>query len=138
MATTLQMQPIPLPLTLGKDGVARVSGTRVTLDTVVRAFTRGATAEEIAQQYPSVALSDVYATISYYLQNRAEVDKYLDKRKKYAQTVKRGNQKVFDQTGIRERLLARKKAQTQHSKFFRSSPLVGMEIDFKRNDADKK
>ena len=108
MATTLQMQPIPLPLTLGKDGVARVSGTRVTLDTVVRAFNRGATAEEIAQQYPSLSLSDVYATISYYLQNRAEVDKYLEKRRKHAQGVKRGNQKRFDQTGIRERLLARK------------------------------
>jgi uncharacterized protein (DUF433 family) len=130
MATTLQMQPIPIPLTLGKDRVARVSGTRVTLDTVVRAFTRGATAEEIAQQYPSVALSDAYATISYYLQNRAEVDKYLDKRKKHAQAVKRENQKRFDQTGIRKRLLARKK--TQLSKFFRSSPLVGVEINSKR------
>jgi uncharacterized protein (DUF433 family) len=108
MATTLQMQPIPLPLTLGKDAVVRVSGTRVTLDTVVRAFNRGATAEEIAQQYPSLSLSNVYATISYYLQNRAEVDKYLDKRKKQAQDVKRENQKLFDQSGIRERLLERR------------------------------
>ena len=108
MATTLQIQPIPLPNTLSKNGVARVGGTRVTLDTVVRAFIRGATAEEIAQQYPSLSLSDVYATISYYLQNTAEVDAYLDKRKKQAQAVKRENQKRFDQTGIRERLLARK------------------------------
>ena len=108
MATTLQMQPIPLPLTLGKDDIVRVSGTRVTLDTVVRAFSRGATAEEITQQYPSLSLSDVYATISYYLQNSAEVDKYFEKRRKHAQGVKRENQKRFDQTGIRERLLARK------------------------------
>ena len=107
MATTLQMQPIPLPLTLGKDGVARVSGTRVTLDTVVRAFTRGATAEEIVQQYPSLSLSDVYATISYYLQNRAEVDKYLEKRSKHAQAIKEENQKRFDPHGIRDRLMAR-------------------------------
>ena len=108
MATTLNIQPIPLPLTLGKDGVARVSGTRVTLDTIVRAFLRGATAEEIAQQYPSVSLSDVYATISYYLQNRAGVEKYLEARRKHAQAVKRENLKRFDQTGIRARLLARK------------------------------
>jgi len=107
MATNLQIQPIPLPLTLGKDGVARVGGTRVTLDTVVRAFNRGATAEEIVQQYPSLSLSDVYATISYYLQYRDEVDQYLEKRGKHAQAVKRENQKRFDQTGIRERLLAR-------------------------------
>lgn len=108
MATTLQIQPIPLPIKLDKDGVARVGGTRVTLDTLVRAFTRGATAEEITQQYPSLSLSDVYSTISYYLQNRDEVEKYLDKRKKHIQAVKRENQKRFDQSGIRERLLARK------------------------------
>jgi uncharacterized protein (DUF433 family) len=108
MAITLQIQPIPLPLTLGKDGVARVGGTRVTLDTVVRAFNRGATAEEVAQQYPSLSLSDIYATISYYLQNREEVDQYLEERRKHSQSVKRENQKRFDQSGIRERLLARK------------------------------
>jgi uncharacterized protein (DUF433 family) len=108
MATTLQIQPLPLPLKLDKTGVARVGGTRVTLDTVVRAFVRGATAEEIAQQYPSLILSDIYATISYYLQNQEEVEKYLEKRRKHAQAVKRENQKRFDQSGIRERLLARK------------------------------
>lgn len=78
------------------------------MDTVVHAFIRGATAEEIAQQYPSLELPDIYATISYYLQNTKEVDTYLVKRKKHAQTVKVENQKRFDQSGIRERLLARK------------------------------
>jgi len=108
VATTLQIQPLSIPLTLSKDGVARIGGTRVTLDTVVRAFTRGAPAEEIAQQYSSLSLSDIYATISYYLQYRDEVDKYLEKRRKHAQAVKRENQKRFDQRDIRERLLARK------------------------------
>ena len=104
----LNIQPLPLPLSLNKDGVARAGGTRVTLDTVVRVFARGATAEEIAQQYPSLDLSDIYATISYYVQNRDEVETYLEKRAKRAQAVKQENLKRFDQTGIRERLLARK------------------------------
>ena len=108
MATILQIQPIPLPLKLDKAGVVRVGGTRVTLDTVVRAFIRGATAEEIAQQYPSLSLPDIYATISYYLQNREDVEKYLEKRQMHARSVKQENQKRFDQSGIRERLLARK------------------------------
>ena len=108
MATTLTIQPLPLPLALGKDGVARVGGTRVTLDTIVRAFARGATAEEIAQQYPSLSLSDVYATISYYLQQRQEVQTHLEKPPKHAQAPKHQNLKQFDQSGIRERLLARK------------------------------
>ena len=85
-----------MPLAIDKNGVVKVGGTRVTLDTVVKAFIRGATAEEIAQQYPSVSLSDIYSTISYYLQNRKEVDKYLDKRKKQAQAVKRENEKRLE------------------------------------------
>ena len=108
MATTLQIEPMALPLKLDKTGVVRVGGTRVTLDTVVRAFVREATAEEIAQQYPSLMLADIYATISYYLQNQGDVDNYLEKRRRQAQAVKRENQKRFDQSGIRERLLARK------------------------------
>jgi uncharacterized protein (DUF433 family) len=85
MVTTLQIQPIPLPLKLDKTGVARVSGTRVTLDTVVRAFSGGASGEEIAQQSPSFAVSDVHATIRYELQYGEDVEKYLEKRHTQAQ-----------------------------------------------------
>jgi uncharacterized protein (DUF433 family) len=109
MTAMLQIQPVALPLASDKYGVVKVGGTRVTLDTIVKAFLRGATAEEIAQQYPSVSLADGYATISYYLQNQKAVDSYLAKRKKQAQTVKAENEKRFDTQGIRERLLARKK-----------------------------
>jgi uncharacterized protein (DUF433 family) len=35
------------------DGVMRVGGTRVTLDTLVTIFEQGATAEEIVQRFPS-------------------------------------------------------------------------------------
>jgi len=45
--------------TVNADGVVRVGGTRVTLDTVVRAFLRGTAAEGIAQQYRSLSLADV-------------------------------------------------------------------------------
>ena len=41
-----------VPLQADEDGVVRVGKTRVTLDTVVAAFSDGATAEEIVQQYP--------------------------------------------------------------------------------------
>jgi uncharacterized protein (DUF433 family) len=41
----------------------RVGGRWVTLDLVVRAFKRGATAEEIAQDFPSLQLSNIYQVI---------------------------------------------------------------------------
>ena len=108
MTVLLEIQPINPPLAADAHGVIKIAGSRVTLDTVIGAFLSGATAEEIAQQYPSITLADVYATISYYLQHQEEVEKYLEKRRKNAKTVKDQNLKRFDQSGIRARLLARK------------------------------
>jgi uncharacterized protein (DUF433 family) len=97
-----------VPLEMDADGVIRVGNTRVTLDTIVQAFKEGATAEEIAQQYPSVALADVYDTIGYYLRRASEVEVYLQRRQAEAEEVRRENEARFDPTGIRDRLLARR------------------------------
>jgi len=92
------------------DGIVRVAGTRVTLDTVVGAFLDGATPETIAQQYPSLALADVYAVISYYLRNRADVEAYLAHGQAQAGVVRAQNEARWDPRGIRARLLARQKS----------------------------
>jgi uncharacterized protein (DUF433 family) len=97
-----------VPVKADADGVVRVAGTRVTLDTIVAAFGEGATAEEIAQQYPSVSLADVYAVIGYYLRQAERVDAYLGERRVRAQEVRQENERRFDPHGIRERLLARR------------------------------
>lgn len=97
------------PLTAGEDGVVKVSGTRVTLDTVVYAFQDGAAAEGIVIGYPSLSLADVYATIAYYLQHRQEVDSYLADRETKAEVIRREAQARFDPKGMRERLLARRR-----------------------------
>ena len=72
MATVVE----EIPLAKDSHGVYRVGGTRVTLDLVVRAFNRGATAEEIVQKFPSLELSDVYRVIGYYLKHRTELGEY--------------------------------------------------------------
>ena len=97
-----------VPIRTDADGVIRVSGTRVTLDTLIVAFDSGATAEEMAQQYPSVALVDVYSVITYYLRHQSEVCSYLAKRREQAVQVREGNEKRFNPSGIRDRLLARR------------------------------
>ena len=97
-----------IPLKTDKDGVIRVSKTRVTLDTIVAAFLEGLTAEEIATQYPVVPLADVYSVIGYYLNQKKKVEAYLKRREKSAEEVRKQNEARFAQSGIRERLLARK------------------------------
>jgi uncharacterized protein (DUF433 family) len=106
---TLVVTPQSPPLRTDADGVVRVGGTRVTLETVVGAFHDGATAEEIVQQYPSLALADVYAVISYYLNERAAVDAYLRQERERSEQVRKQNERHFDPTGVRERLLARRR-----------------------------
>jgi uncharacterized protein (DUF433 family) len=106
---TLLSKTHQLPLTIDSEGVARIGKTRVTLDTVVVAFMEGATAEEIAQQYPSLSLSDIYSVIGYYLRKRSEVDKYLRQRQKQAELIRKTNEGKYDPSGIRDRLLAKRK-----------------------------
>ena len=96
------------PLRTDADGIVRIAETRVTLDTVVTAFEEGATAEEIAQQYPTLALADVYAVIGYYLRQHDEVAAYLQERQRQATAVRQQNETRFDPQGIRTRLLVRR------------------------------
>ncbi len=102
-----------MPLEVDQDGTVRVGKTRVTLDTVIAAFTEGATAEEIVQQYPSLQLADVYHVIGYYLRRPSEVDAYLQQRQARAVAVRQQNEARFDPHGVRDRLLARRTSPTQ-------------------------
>jgi uncharacterized protein (DUF433 family) len=78
MAEPLTTEPIPL--VFGDGGVMRVRGTRGTLETVLSAFAEGATAEQIAQRYPSISLADAYQVIGYCLRHASELEPYLERR----------------------------------------------------------
>lgn len=97
-----------VPVHTDADGVIRVGGTRVTLDTLVAAFDAGATAEEIVQQYPSVGLADVYSVMAYYLRHQSEIRAYVARRQHEAAEVREENERRFDPSGRRDRLLARR------------------------------
>lgn len=99
-----------VPLATDSHGVIRVRGSRVTLDSIVTAFRIGATAEEIAQQFPTIALADVYLIIAYYLTHTTELDAYLAKRETDATDLKREVETRCDPAGLRARLLARRSA----------------------------
>ena len=111
----LSIAPEPIPLSSDPDGIIRVGNTRVTLDTVVAAHRDGATADEIARQYPSLELADVYAIIGYYLRHRPEVETYLMERQAQSEAVRRDNESRFDPEGVRERLLARRAVRENHT-----------------------
>ena len=59
------------------DGVYRLVGTRVSLDSIVYAFWRGQTAESIAQSFPVLMLEQVYGALTFYLADKSTIDTYL-------------------------------------------------------------
>ncbi len=98
----------PAPLVKDDEGVLRVAGTRVTLDSIVAAFDLGATPEEIVQRYPSVDLASAYALIAYALRNRDSVDTYLAERARAGAQTQAEIEVRFPSDGLRARLLARR------------------------------
>jgi uncharacterized protein (DUF433 family) len=62
---------------IGPDDI-RIRGTRVGIETVLYDYIhRGHAPEEIAQSYPVLELEQIYATITYYLHDKARISQYL-------------------------------------------------------------
>jgi uncharacterized protein (DUF433 family) len=106
----LNLAPTRTPLVQDAHGAVRIGGTRVPLETVIAEFLQGATAEQIAQSFDALRLEDVYATITYYLQNRREVDEYLRQRNALGGETEDDGRRRVDHAGLRARLLARRQS----------------------------
>ncbi|MGA2078934.1 MAG: DUF433 domain-containing protein [Terriglobia bacterium] len=60
-----------------RDGGYWITGSRISLDSIVYAFLRGASPESIARSFPLINLEDVYGAIAFYLAHQSEIDDYL-------------------------------------------------------------
>ena len=93
----------------GVDGAYRITGSRVSLDSVVYDFLSGLSPESIADNYDTLTLEQVYGTITHYLAHRTEVDAHL-----------RGNRAKFDNLRLQARaahpLLYQKLEEVQESR----------------------
>ncbi|MBA4120984.1 MAG: DUF433 domain-containing protein [Acidobacteria bacterium] len=96
-------------LTKTADGTIRVGKTRIALESVIHHFRLGATAEEIAQKFPSLKLAEVYGVISFFLSSREEVEKYLQRQEAESNAVQAETESKFqtETEELRERILAR-------------------------------
>ena len=97
----------PAPLRVDNSGTVRVGDSRVTLDILVGAFKLGASAEEIAEQYPTVRLCDVHSVLGYYLRRQDEVDEYLNAREADAKRIRLEVEQRFPPVESRARLMKR-------------------------------
>ncbi len=108
---SLVIQTDAPPIRQDEAGTLRVGNSRVLLELVIQEFQDGATPEAIVQQFPTLALSEVYAVIAYYLHHREEIEAYLAERQELAQQVRdRIEAAQPDLSEIRRRLLAARPA----------------------------
>jgi uncharacterized protein (DUF433 family) len=60
-----------------ESGGWRITGSRVSLDSVARAYLEGQSPEAIVDSFPALSLEQVYGAIAFYLRNQNEIDVYL-------------------------------------------------------------
>ena len=108
---TMVFEAQAIPLRVDEDDVIRVGSTRVTLTTLVHAFNQGLTPEEIVTDFPALLLADVYAVITYYLNNREAVENYLSEQDREADRIRTVVEAKIESYEFRKRLLARAEVQ---------------------------
>jgi uncharacterized protein (DUF433 family) len=96
------------PLMADEDGSVRIISSRVTLDSIVDEFKRGATAEQILEDFPSLTLREVYGVIAYYLEHTEAVEEYLRERAAAGEEMRRWIEEKLPTIELRESLRARR------------------------------
>lgn len=77
--SALELRPIPIDDFLevvGHDAI-RIKGHRIGLEHIVERYQDGWSPEQIALDFPGLALPSIYSILAYYLQNQADVDAYV-------------------------------------------------------------
>lgn len=77
-----------------QDGAYKISGTRVSLDSVVYAFRRGASPESIQRSYPLLSLEQIYGAVAFYLAHEEEVDRYLSEGEREFEEIRRATREA--------------------------------------------
>ena len=63
------------------EGVWRVCGSRVSLDSLLAAYLSGLSPEGIQEAFPSLPLETIHGCLAFYLRNHAEMDAYLQRER---------------------------------------------------------
>ncbi len=65
-------------LEFAQPDIIRIKGHRIFLEDILERWLRGYSPEHIVHELPTLTLEEVYASITYYLHNRLEIDAYLE------------------------------------------------------------
>lgn len=107
----LHVQNQKIPIEKDSHGKLHVTGSGVSLTSVIWHYEQGDTAEEIVRAFPTLELADVHLVIGYYLRHRAEVRALLEEEKKEAEALRRKIEAELPAEDLRERVLRERRKQ---------------------------
>ncbi|MDQ7025619.1 MAG: DUF433 domain-containing protein [Anaerolineae bacterium] len=99
------------PLRVADTGTVCIGQTRVTLQTVIAAFHRGESPEQIILNFDVLSLADVYAVITYYLNHREEVDAYIQQQEVESEQIRQEMESEYPEMFVLQRKFAKLKQQ---------------------------
>ena len=88
----IQQETVKYVIRTPEDGW-RITGTRVSLDSVVYLYREGADPETIVLEFPSISLEQAHGVIAFYLRNRKAVEHYLCDQKHRADELRAESEK---------------------------------------------
>ena len=101
------------PLNLDSEGTIRLTGSRITFDTLMAAFKKGNTAEQIQDSFPSLSLTQIYGAIAWYFAHQAEAEDYLKEREAEAEVIRQEIENQPGQAAFRETMRQRREQLTK-------------------------
>src|SRR5256885_16666029 len=100
MPPTDRVRIVSTPGTCG--GRPRIDGHRITVEDVAIWHERmGMSPDEIVSAHPSISLSDVYAALAYYFENRDAIDADIREGKEFVEKLRAGQASIFEK--VRQR-----------------------------------
>jgi uncharacterized protein (DUF433 family) len=98
-----------------RDGGYYIADTRISLDSIVHAFQAGESPEEILRSFPMAGpLVRIYGAITFYLENKENVEEYLRAQEQRWEALRREHPKSGDSLATRLRG-AKEQASLRHS-----------------------
>ena len=95
-----------------RNGGLYIAGTRVSLDSVLINFRKGASPENIVESFSTLRLSQVYGAIAYYLENQDAINGYLAEGERFFESAPRlsqTNPELFARLEAARQQLSRRK-----------------------------
>ena len=79
-----------------REGGYYLSGTRVSLDSIIQCFREGLSPEGILEEFETLTLGQIYGAIAFYLDNQPAMDAYMVRQKTRFEAARRSAEPLPD------------------------------------------